>query len=409
MLRRAGLALLGLVVLFVAALLIVNLLRPLPDPAVEIGARTARVPVVATLPWPGQGAAALGVVGEGVVAQTPAAAPMPTASTAKMMTALVVLRKEPLAVGEPGPEIPITQADVTAYEQDLAQDQSVVPVAAGQDLTELQALQALLLPSANNVAAILAAWAYGSLADGVAAMNQEAAAMGLSSTHFVDASGFDPGTVSSPHDLVLLGEEVMGYPVVRQIVDEPLATIPVAGTIVNVNSLLGADGILGIKTGNTDQAGGCFVFAAEIQTAAGASSLLVGAVMGLPDLEDALDAAPPLIDAARSALRSVVLVRKGQIVARYRSAWGQIAGLASTRTVRLALWQGTVARFHVQARPRGPLVARGARVGSLGILAAGERLRVPLRAASALSEAPWQWRLLRRPVLLPAQAPWPWR
>jgi serine-type D-Ala-D-Ala carboxypeptidase (penicillin-binding protein 5/6) len=409
MLRRAGLAALGLIVLFVAAVLVVNLVRPLPDPTVEMGARTASVPQAVTLPWPGQGAAALGVMGEGVVAQTPISAPMPTASTAKMMTALVVLRKDPLTVADEGPEIPITQADVTAYEQDLAQGQSVVPVAAGEDLTELQALQALLLPSANNVATILATWAYGSLAGGVGAMNQEASTLGLTSTHFVDASGFDPGTVSSPHDLVLLGEAVMAYTVVREIVAEPQATIPVAGTIDNVNTLLGTDGILGIKTGNTDQAGGCFVFATEIDTAGTAPSLLVGAVMGLPDLQAALDAAPPLIAAAQSALRSVVLVRRGQVVARYRSAWGREAPLAATRTVRVALWQGTVARFRLRARPRGPLVARGARVGSLRIAAAGRSLTVPLRAATALTGAPWQWRLLRRPVVLPAQAPWPWR
>jgi D-alanyl-D-alanine carboxypeptidase (penicillin-binding protein 5/6) len=409
MLRRTGLAALGLVVLLVAALLIVNLVRPLPDPTVEVGPRKATVPVAVTLPWPGQGAAALGVMGEGVVAQTTVTAPMPTASTAKMMTALVVLRKDPLAVGETGPEIPITQADVAAYEQDLAQDQSVVPVAAGEDLTELQALQALLLPSANNVAAILASWAYGSLAGGVGAMNQEAATMGLSSTHFVDASGFDPGTVSSPRDLVLLGEAVMSYPIVRQVVAEVQATIPVAGTIDNVNSLLGTDGIQGVKTGNTDQAGGCFVFAAEISTGAGAPSLLIGAVMGLPTLDGALQAALPLIDAARTALRSVVLVRKGQVVARYRTAWGQVAGLASVRTVRLALWQGTVARFQLRARPRGPLVARGARVGDLDISAGGREVKVPLRAASGLTGAPWQWRLLRRPMVLPAQVPWPWR
>lgn len=409
MLRRAGLAALGLVVLVVAAVLVVDLLRPLPDPAVEMGARRAAVPSSVTLPWPGQGGAALGVMGEGVVAETAPRAPMPTASTAKMMTVLVVLEKDPLAVAQPGPRIPVTQADVAAYQQDLAQGQSVVPVAAGEDLTEFEALEALLLPSANNVATILAAWAYGSLGAGVGAMNQRAAAMRLTSTHFVDASGFDPGTVSSPHDLVLLGEAVMRYPVVREIVSETQATIPVAGAIDNVDTLLGQDGILGIKTGNTDQAGGCFVFAAEIPTAAGAPSLLVGAVMGLPDLDQALQASLPLIEAARSALRSVLLVRKGEVVARYRTPWGQVAGLASTRNVRLPLWQGTVARFRLQARPRGPLMSRGARAGELEVSAAGQRVRVPLRAASSLTGAPWPWRLLRRPMLLPRQVPWPWR
>ncbi len=84
--------------------------------------------------------------------------PVPIASVAKVMTAYVVLRDHPLQVGQDGPTITLTDADVADTARRAEQDQSVVSIAAGEQLTELQALRALLLPSANNIAAVLARW-----------------------------------------------------------------------------------------------------------------------------------------------------------------------------------------------------------------------------------------------------------
>lgn len=57
-----------------------------------------------------------------------------------------------------GPVVTLDSDDVADTERRRSQQESVVSVEDGEELTELQALQALLLPSANNIAAVLARW-----------------------------------------------------------------------------------------------------------------------------------------------------------------------------------------------------------------------------------------------------------
>src|SRR5204863_304982 len=80
---------------------------------------------------------------------------------AKVMTAYLVLRDHPLGLGQDGPTITLTDADVVDTDRRRRQQESVVPIDAGEQLTERQALQALLLPSANNIAEVLARWDAG--------------------------------------------------------------------------------------------------------------------------------------------------------------------------------------------------------------------------------------------------------
>src|SRR5438270_1027511 len=88
----------------------------------------------------------------------------PIARVARVMTAYLVLRDHPLGVGEDGSTITLTDADVADTDRRSRQRESVVPIVAGEQLTERQALQALLLPSANNIAVVLARWDSGSAA-----------------------------------------------------------------------------------------------------------------------------------------------------------------------------------------------------------------------------------------------------
>src|SRR5207302_547813 len=74
------------------------------------------------------------------------------ASIAKVMTAYLVLRDHRLRLGQDGPTITLTDDDVADTDRRRGQRESVVSIAAGEQLTERQALQALLLPSANNIA-----------------------------------------------------------------------------------------------------------------------------------------------------------------------------------------------------------------------------------------------------------------
>src|SRR5207249_3540665 len=210
--------------------------------------------------------------------------PLPTASVAKVMTALLTLEARPLAAGQAGPDITVTSDDLNTYQQDLAEGQSVAAVAVGEQLTEYQALQALLLPSANNVATLLARWVAGSEDAFTGLMNARAQQLGMTQTSFADVSGFSPLTVSVPADLVRLGEVAMKMPVFAEIVDQQQVTLPVDGLRSNVNTLLGVDGIIGIETGNTDQAPGVYLAAAVYQVPTGPSVLVVLALQGQPSL-----------------------------------------------------------------------------------------------------------------------------
>jgi D-alanyl-D-alanine carboxypeptidase (penicillin-binding protein 5/6) len=192
-----------------------------------------------------------------------------------------VLRDHPLRPGQDGPTITLTDADVADTDRRAGQDESVVAIAAGEQLTERQALQALLLPSANNIAAVLARWDAGSAARFVARMNATARSLGMTHTRYTDPSGYDDATVSTAADQVRIVDRAMRLPVFASIVATPSATLPVAGTVHNTNTLLGHNGFVGVKTGSTAAAGGCFAFRA-IRWIHGKRTTITGVVLGQP-------------------------------------------------------------------------------------------------------------------------------
>src|SRR5947207_1334082 len=104
----------------------------------------------AGLHWPGTGQATVEVAGLGSLGSSGAVRPVPIASVAKVMTAYLVLRDHPLRPADDGPALTVSAQEAAAYDTEAAGRQSLVRVAAGEVLTERQALEALLLPSADN-------------------------------------------------------------------------------------------------------------------------------------------------------------------------------------------------------------------------------------------------------------------
>lgn len=293
-----------------------------------------------SLPWPAYGEAVVGIAGYGEVASNGGQMPLPTASIAKVMTALAVLRQQPLRLGQQGPTITLNQADIDTYNTYVAKDGSVVKVAIGEQLSEYQALQAMLLPSANNMADTLARWAFGSLDTYNGFANSYAKELGLNSVTITDPSGFLPTTVASAHDLTKLGELAMLNPVFAEIVAQPTATIPVAGTINNYNVLLGTDNNIGIKTGNNNQDKGAYLFAVK-QPIGTTSVTIVGTIMSGPNLATVLHDAGVLAQAASKHVTQTTLVKAGQVVGSYHSPeHGTVLAIAS-KTLSLATWDGT--------------------------------------------------------------------
>src|SRR5437764_13561064 len=196
--------------------------------------------------WPAYGQAAFVQTGQSQVQAGPNQHAAAIASVAKVMTAYLVLRDHPLQSGEDGPAITLTDGDVADTDRRRRQHESVVSIAAGEQLTELQALQALLLPSANNIAAVLARWDAGSEDRFVARMNATARSLGMTHTRYTDPSGYDDATVSTAADQVRIVYRAMRLPAFASIVATPSATLPVAGTVRNTDALLGHDGLAGV-------------------------------------------------------------------------------------------------------------------------------------------------------------------
>ena len=256
--------------------------------------------------WPQQGQAAL-MLGNGRPAASPHEQPAPIASLAKVMAAYLTLERYPLSGAQDGFTITVTAAQAQAEAQDAARDQSVVAVRAGEQLTERQLLEALLIHSGNNIAPMLASQVAGSETRFLAEMNAEARALRMEHTVYTDPSGFDPSTVSTAADQLRVFQRAMRFQVFRQIVSMASVTLPVAGTVTNYNPLI-ADGYAG-KTGSDSAAGGCLAFFTDV-TVGGRRQTAVGVVLGQGEGSDtsvilaaAGEAAKQLVDSVAPAIR----------------------------------------------------------------------------------------------------------
>src|SRR4029453_4666946 len=87
--------------------------------------------------WPASGQAAV-QIGQSKAQAGPNQHPAAIASVAKVMTAYLVLRDHPLRPGEDGPTITLSDADLADTDRRAGQEESVVPIAAGEQLTERQ-------------------------------------------------------------------------------------------------------------------------------------------------------------------------------------------------------------------------------------------------------------------------------
>lgn len=353
--RRWWLWVLALI-LIVAAYISWALLRPIPTlkpvPAQKQFSVTAPA---SKLAWPAAGQSAVALLDEPVLETHGLQKPAPIASTAKVITALVVLNKKPLKPGQQGPVITLTAADVASYQRYAASDGSLVPVVAGEQISEYQMLQAIMLPSANNIADTMAIWAFGSLENYAAAANTYAAAHGLKDTHIgEDASGFSPTTTSTARDLAKLGALAMQEPVLAEIVGQPTATgIPQTTVVKNVNFLLGTDNIVGVKTGNTDQAGGVFISASKIKIG-GQTRTIITAVAGSANLYAALKDSHTLVKSAQASFSPVTVVRKGDVVARYHQPWGNDLSAQASQSLTTYAWNGSSVSAEANLQPLKP-------------------------------------------------------
>ena len=343
--------------------------------------------------WSPYGQQAIAVVGSpGLTNNSGANDTFPMASIAKVMTALVLLGEKPLKLGEQGPTMTITAADVAVYERELGQNQSVVPVRTGTQLTEYQIIEAILVPSATNIADSAAVWAFGSMDAYLAKANQLAASFGMADSHFGgDASGFSPQSYSTPQDLIKLGTAAMAHPVVAEIVGKKSVDLPVAGTVRNFNINLGVEDINGIKTGNTDEAGGAFLFSAPFH-----DRIIIGAMMGAPDLGTALHDSVEVLRGFKSTLQVHTLVAKNQKVGEYTLPWGETVNAVASTPLSILEWRDDRAPVAVSLKPIPFDAKKGQTVGVASITHEGKTLQTNVVLQKSPSKPSLWWRIFHK-------------
>lgn len=391
--RRRRLAVFGTlgVLLLAGAYALGVLVAPLPAVAAAAASEQTITPATAQIAWPAEGSAAVGAVGySGLLAQHGADAAVPIASMTKTITALVVLAAKPIQKGSEGPTITFTDADVAIFHQVIANGGSWAPVVAGEQLTEKQALQAMLLPSANNYAISLANWAYGSVPAFLTAANTWLDSHGLHDTHLTDPAGLDPGTVSTASDMVDIGKRVLANPVLADVVKTPTITLPGAGTQDNGNKLLGHDGIDGIKTGFTDEAGHCLLFSAKVNVGEHQVTI-VGVELGAASYAELWATVPPLLTSAKDGFHSVALTGATKTFGTYATEWGASSALVSTAPSSMLVWSNAPIAVTTQTVPMR-VGAAGERIGTVTFTQGKTVVTRPLTLAKAIPDPGFWWR-----------------
>ncbi|WP_446447328.1 D-alanyl-D-alanine carboxypeptidase [Streptomyces broussonetiae] len=390
-----------LVVLLAIVFVVVQALRPLPSPALSLTAKDSYTfdGGAVNLPWPGEGQGWMDGDGIGTMGSFGKQTPVAIGSVAKTMTSYIILRDHPLKPGQEGPRIKI---DSTAEKEggfDKSGDESTLnTVKAGQYLTEKQALSAVMIPSANNIARLLARWDAGSEAAFVKKMNATAKELGMTNTTYTDPSGLTASTVSTAEDQVKLGRAVVKVPALVAITSAASWTDPSGRNWSNVNELPYLIGAIGIKTGSTTAAGGNLLFAAR-KTVGGQTVTIVGAILGQhkPSIIETVNAvSKTALLAAQNALTSAKILTKGDVVGYVDDQLGGRTPVVVTKDVTAVGWSGLKVKLSFASDPVPHTAKAGTLVGTLtvGDGSAGA-VKVPVALQKDLAEPGFGARLTR--------------
>ncbi|MFD3813557.1 serine hydrolase [Streptomyces rubiginosohelvolus] len=385
-----------LVLLLLIVFAIVQVMRPLPEPSLELTAKpTYTFEGGGTeLSWPGQGQSAVMVDGVGSLGSEGAQKPAPIASVAKVMTAYVILQGHALKGDEEGEKITVDQK---AEDESKRPDESTAPLTKGQELTQRQLLQLLMIPSGNNAARLLARWDAGSEDKFIDKMNDAAKDLGMTGSTYTDPSGLEKTTVSTATDQLKLAQAVMRNDVFRKIVDMPEVEIEgIDGKIYNNNNLLLQPGVSGIKTGSSTPAGGNLLWSANTKVD-GKVLWIYGAVMGqqagtgrvYDSLELSLQNSLKLIKDAQEAATSATVVKKGDVVGYVDNGFGGQAPVVATKNLKAVGWSGLEVELKVTDNGKGidQAAKAGTEVGSVTVGTGTGKVTAPVVLQSDLPEA----------------------
>jgi D-alanyl-D-alanine carboxypeptidase (penicillin-binding protein 5/6) len=326
--------------------------------------------------------------------------PLPTASMAKMMTCIIAMER--IQSGEIKLDTPVTasaRASKMGGSQIFAREGQVFPM---QTL-----LQATMIRSANDAAEMIAEKLGGSAEAFADLMNDKARQLGLKETTFYDPHGLpnsqDPKRidVSSAHDLAVMGQELMKYPLMREYAKTPwipFTNATYTSGLTNPNHMINPKSkdyygdATGIKTGYSGPAGYCITASAKR-----GDMEVVAVVMGArapSGAESSFGIAARLFNDAFAHWRQLVALKKGTVVGQAAVADGQAktVNAVASSDVRALVPRGQEGSISVRFVPSNLTapVRAGQQAGIAIVNQGGQQIgRVPAMAQSAVEKQPW--------------------
>lgn len=250
-------------------------------------------------------------------------------------------------------------------------------------------IRSVIIQSGNDAAIALAEGIAGSETTFAGMMNQLAAEIGMTNSHFVNATGLpDPNQYSTARDLATLARFLIAqFPEYYPIFSEPEFTWNKIRQ-QNRNSLVEMGiGVDGLKTGHTEAAG----YGTVVSTAAGGRRL-IAVLHGLTSMTQRAEEARKLVTWGTRGFELVPVFAAGQVVARANVYGGSEpeVGLVGKGNIDLFLPKGANNCPTATVTYRGPLrppVKAGQEVGQLNVMCADKVIQVtPLFAANDVAE-----------------------
>jgi serine-type D-Ala-D-Ala carboxypeptidase (penicillin-binding protein 5/6) len=309
--------------------------------------------------------------------------PLPAASTANIMTALVVLEEGV----NPDEEVTISEQ----AESYVGTTYSNVGLIWGERLSIRDLLAATLIPSGTDAVYSLAEHVGGgSVENFVGMMNDKASELGLENTRFEDPAGLEPtGNYSSAKDLAILAREALEHSLFVELVETPQDTLSTQNReieVFNTNQLLNTyPPATGVKTGTTAQGGFNLVASAESD-----DKSYIAVVLGAEDADQRFQAAREILEYGFELYELQPLVQQGDV---YEGAplpyrWGETVELTATEEVAAPVASDSEVERRVTTEELPPEAEPGQRLGEVEVFVDGQSIgRSALVAEEGYEEA----------------------
>ncbi|MFE6736403.1 D-alanyl-D-alanine carboxypeptidase family protein [Microbacterium sp. NPDC057650] len=335
----------------------------------------------------------------GIWAKTGTDDARPMASISKLITALVVLERRPLAnAQDPGPTIRFSKADHDLYDQYYVQGATIAAMPTGSAMSERDAIAMMLIPSASNYADAVATWAFGSRGAFLSAARKWLAGHGLKSTRIVEPTGISPQNTSTPTDLIALGRLAAANPTVAALAGKASIEVPSLGRFSNTNGLLGVEGVTGLKTGNLGAGAQNLLYTASLDVGISKPISVVGVVMGGATNGAVADNVKALLASIREGFHRIDVAEAGQPVGHIETPWGDEAQLVIPTGTSILTWSDTPIEVSMKLSAPKTYID-GEVVGSITWKAGPNTTSADIRLKGTIGQ-PDEWWRLTHPDLL---------